>query len=130
MPRLSQLAMKAAMIYLVTGALGAAAYWLNTVWPFWAPIAALNPTYLHLIVVGWLTQFIMAVMYWMFPVISKPTARVSAVCVGCLHLSKRWPVDSRDLRALAHTAAIGYQQLWAGGLGDPAGRRGCFVCTD
>ena len=75
MPRVSQLAIKAAMVYLIIGALGAAAYWLNTVWPFWSPISAINPTYLHLIVVGWLTQFIMAVMYWMFPMISKSQLR-------------------------------------------------------
>lgn len=75
MPKLSQIAMKAAMLYLVAGALGAAAYWLNVLWPFWPPIAAINPTYLHLIVVGWLTQFIMSVMYWMFPVISKSHPR-------------------------------------------------------
>jgi hypothetical protein len=75
MPKLSQLALKAAMVYLVLGALGAAAYWANAMWPLWPPLAALSPTYLHLIVVGWLTQLIFGVMYWMFPVISRARPR-------------------------------------------------------
>jgi hypothetical protein len=75
MPKLSQLALKAAMIYLVVGALGALLYWVNVMKPWWAPLSALSPTYLHLIVVGWLTQLIFGVIYWMFPVISKAHPR-------------------------------------------------------
>jgi hypothetical protein len=79
MPKLSQFAAKAAMLYLVTGAVWALGYWLNTIWqvlPGWTPLLqALSPTYVHLITVGWLTQFIFGVMYWMFPVISKARPR-------------------------------------------------------
>lgn len=69
------MALKAAMVYLILGALGAAVYWANVMWVLWPPLGALNPTYLHLIVVGWLTQLIFGVMYWMFPVISKAKPR-------------------------------------------------------
>ena len=79
MPKLSQLAVKAAMLYLVVGAIWALGYWLNALWqvlPSWTPLLqSLSPTYIHLIVVGWLTQFIFGVMYWMFPVISKMQPR-------------------------------------------------------
>src|SRR5512138_2387666 len=75
MPKLSQLALKAAMIYLMLGAIGAALYWANVMWGVWPILNALSPTYLHLIVVGWLTQLIFGVMYWMFPIISKAQPR-------------------------------------------------------
>jgi hypothetical protein len=63
------------MLYLVIGALAGALYWLNSVWPLWSPLAALNPVYIHLLVVGWLTQLIYGVIYWMFPIISKSNLR-------------------------------------------------------
>lgn len=79
MPLVTRIALRAALLYLVVGAFGAAAYWLNTTWnlaPDLQPLtAAFSPTYIHLIVVGWLTQFIMGVMHWMFPILSRATPR-------------------------------------------------------
>ena len=75
MPKLARWAMRAAFIYLVLGAAGAVLYWTNVLWPWWPPLSAVSPTYLHLIVVGWLTQMIFGVIYWMFPVISKAHPR-------------------------------------------------------
>ena len=75
MPRLSQLAIKAALVYLVAGAAGGVLYWSNVVWGYWPLLNAISPTYIHLIVVGWLTQLIFGVLYWMFPVISKANPR-------------------------------------------------------
>lgn len=79
MPLVTRIALRAALLYLVIGALGAAAYWLNSAWnlaPELQPLtAAFSPTYIHLIVVGWLTQFIMGVMHWMFPILSRATPR-------------------------------------------------------
>ena len=75
MPKLSRWVLKAAFVYLVLGALGAVLYWTNVLWPWWAPLSAVSPTYLHLIVVGWLTQLIFGVIYWMFPIISKAQPR-------------------------------------------------------
>lgn len=34
---------------------------------------ALRPVTIHLITVGWLTQLIFAVIYWMFPIINRET---------------------------------------------------------
>ena len=31
----------------------------------WPPLAALNPVYIHLLVIGWLTQLIYGVICWM-----------------------------------------------------------------
>lgn len=44
------------------------------------PVSALRPVYLHLLMVGWLTQLIIGVAYWMFPKQSKENPR------GSLHL--------------------------------------------
>jgi len=40
-------------------------------------VAALGPVYVHLLVVGWITQMIFGVAYWMFPRFSKDTPRGS-----------------------------------------------------
>jgi hypothetical protein len=65
------------MIYLVVGAACALAYWLDAQYGIAPWLSALSPTYLHLIVVGWITQFIFAIAYWMFPVFSKTNPRGS-----------------------------------------------------
>lgn len=65
------------MLYLIVGMIAGALYWLNVVNPIWPPLAALYPVYIHLLVVGWLTQLIYGVIYWMFPIISKADMRGS-----------------------------------------------------
>lgn len=40
-------------------------------------IGALTPVYFHLFMVGWVTQLIFGVAYWMFPVYSKAQPRGS-----------------------------------------------------
>jgi hypothetical protein len=71
MPVLTRYAIRAAMLYLIAGMIGGALYWLNILQPLWPPLGALNPVYIHLLVVGWLTQLIYGVIYWMFPIISR-----------------------------------------------------------
>jgi hypothetical protein len=75
MPRLTRWAGRAALIYLLAGVMTGVLYWVEVRWSIWPPLAALNPVYIHLLVVGWLTQFIFAVMYWMFPIISRVDMR-------------------------------------------------------
>lgn len=42
-----------------------------------ATLGALRPVFLHLFIVGWLTQIIFGVAYWMFPKVSKDRPRGS-----------------------------------------------------
>jgi hypothetical protein len=77
MPLLTRYAIRAAMLYLIVGMIAGALYWLNIMQPVWPPLAALNPVYIHLLVVGWLTQLIYGVIYWMFPIISRENMRGS-----------------------------------------------------
>lgn len=75
MPTLTRWAIRLAMGWLRTGFIAGALYWMNAQWDFAPILIALNPTYLHMLVVGWLTQLIFGVIYWMFPVISKTNMR-------------------------------------------------------
>ena len=64
MPTLTRWFLRAALVYLV----GALAVGALLQWPDLAPqLARLWPTYLHLLVVGWITQVIFGVAFWMFP---------------------------------------------------------------
>lgn len=75
MPVLTRWAIRTALIYLVTGLAAGVLYWSNVQWDFAPLFGALSPTYLHMLVVGWLTQLIFGVIYWMFPIISKENMR-------------------------------------------------------
>lgn len=97
------------MTYLVVGAISASLYWLNTIWAgpsaFTPLIQALSPTYIHLIVVGWLSQFIFGVMYWMFPIVSKAqprgNSRLAWGAFGCLNAGLLLRALCEPWRALA-----------------------------
>jgi hypothetical protein len=75
MPTLSRYFIKTAFVHLLLG-LGMSLL-LAAQASFGLPsaIMTLRPVYLHLIVLGWLTQLIMGVAYWMFPKFSKEKPR-------------------------------------------------------
>ena len=66
MPALTRWFVKSGLLYLLAGFLLA----VLMQWPVtgeWAWLRAAWPTYLHLLVVGWLTQLIFGVAFWLFP---------------------------------------------------------------
>ncbi len=75
MPTLTRWFIKSALLYLVAalllGALLAMRPLLNLP-PF---IGLLSPAYFHLFMVGWVTQMIFGVIYWMFPIITRAQPR-------------------------------------------------------
>lgn len=77
MPLLTRLLIKTSFIYLVAalvlGVINASRSLLDL--PNF--ILAMGPVSVHLLVVGWLTQLIMGVIYWMFPKYSKERPRRS-----------------------------------------------------
>lgn len=75
MPTLTRWTIRTAMLYLLAGVITGALYWMNNAWRIWPPASAFNPVYIHLLVVGWLTQLIFGVIYWMFPIISRTDMR-------------------------------------------------------
>lgn len=119
MPLISRIAIRAALAYLVLGALGALVYWVNAIWvplPDWATYtSALSPTYVHLIVVGWLTQFIFGVMYWMFPIINKVqprgNTRLAWLTFGCLNLGLLLRIASEPWRSIQPNVMNGWMMV-------------------
>jgi hypothetical protein len=77
MPALSRWYIKIGMLYLVMGLMLGAIILAQPVMGWPAGIQALRPVYLHFLFVGWVTQIIMGVGYWMFPKQSKEKPRGS-----------------------------------------------------
>lgn len=77
MPRLTRWFLKAGLVYLVAAAAVGGAMLLQR--PLGLPgwIALLRPVYLHLFMVGWVTQLIFGVVFWMFPKLSRELPRGS-----------------------------------------------------
>ncbi|RMF12594.1 MAG: hypothetical protein D6761_12465 [Candidatus Dadabacteria bacterium] len=50
--------------------------------PAWLARLAWFPTWLHLITIGWLTQLIFAIAWWMLPVIDRQRGRGSDALMG------------------------------------------------
>lgn len=72
MPLLTRTCIKAGLIYLVVALLLGVALSLPDL-PSGA--FALRPVYIHLLIVGWITNLIIGVGYWMFPKYSKEQPR-------------------------------------------------------
>lgn len=75
MPTITRYFIKAAMLYFVSGLLAGFLISARTLLNLPTFIAAMSPTYLHMLVVGWITQLIIGVAYWMFPKLSKESPR-------------------------------------------------------
>lgn len=74
MPLLTRFYLKSALIYLAI-ALGLGM--LQALPRGYAPdfLHQFTPVYFHLFLVGWVTQMIFGVIYWMFPIISREQPR-------------------------------------------------------
>lgn len=71
MPKLTRWAIRLGMLHLFMGLGGWLFYTCDQLYEVQGNWSALRPASLHLITVGWLTQLIFAVIYWMFPIISR-----------------------------------------------------------
>lgn len=69
MPIQTRLFVRFALGYLLLGLVVGVAMAVDPAWRF------LWPTYLHVIVVGWLTQLIFGVAFWLFPRASRDRKR-------------------------------------------------------
>ncbi len=75
MPTLARYTIKTALVHLALALLIGLALAAQPVFglPLW--IARLRPVFLHLLIVGWLTQLIIGVAHWMFPKYTKEHPR-------------------------------------------------------
>jgi len=72
MPPLSRWYIKLALVYFVAALAVGALQVLQAPLRLPAVLAVTGPTYVHMLVVGWITQMIFGVAYWMFPKYAPP----------------------------------------------------------
>lgn len=67
MPLLTRLFVKSSLLYLLLALAAALLDAARPALPGLPALAALTPVFFHLFLVGWVTQLIFGVVYWMFP---------------------------------------------------------------
>lgn len=77
MPTLSRWFIKIGLLYLVVGLMMGAVILAQPVMGWSPSVHVFRPVYLHFLFIGWVTQVIMGVGYWMFPKKSKENPRGS-----------------------------------------------------
>lgn len=75
MPSLTRYFVKTSLVYLALGLLFGLALALQDVFGLPVSLTGLFPVYLHLLVIGWLSQLIFGVAFWMFPKYSREKPR-------------------------------------------------------
>lgn len=75
MPRLTRYFIKTALIYLVVALFVGALVLARSAFNLPDALAALTPVYFHLFMVGWVTQLIFGMLFWMLPKVSKEQPR-------------------------------------------------------
>lgn len=75
MPTLSRWFIKIGMLYFVVGLTMGAVLLAQPVMGWSPSLQVLRPVYLHFLFIGWVTQVIMGVGYWMFPKYTKEQPR-------------------------------------------------------
>ncbi len=75
MPRLTRYFIKTAMLCLVVALLLGALLVAQTAFDLPSEFAALSPVFFHLFMVGWVTQLIFGMLFWMLPKHSKERPR-------------------------------------------------------
>lgn len=67
MPKMVRYFIKASFVYFLAALVMGLLLVARPVFPLPGWTSALNPVYLHLFMVGWVTQIIFGVSFWMFP---------------------------------------------------------------
>lgn len=75
MPQLTRWHIKSAFLYLALAMLLGVALAFGAIvdLPLW--LVYLSPVFFHLIMVGWVTQMIFGVIFWMFPIVTRAQPR-------------------------------------------------------
>ena len=117
MPPLTRWYIKLAMVYLIAGLLLGVLQALPAASQP-APVALAGPAYVHLLVVGWITQMIFGVAYWMFPKSSPEAPRggnvIAIATFAFLNLGLVLRVVVEPIRAWRADALPGWLLVVAG----------------
>jgi hypothetical protein len=77
MPLLTRTFLKASLLYLVAGLLTGLFVSADSAFGLDLPVSGLLPVYFHMLMVGWISQLIIGVVFWMFPKYSREQPRRS-----------------------------------------------------
>jgi hypothetical protein len=75
MPTLTRWFLKTALLCLIATLLLAVLLSIGRIWTLPAVFGGLGPVYFHLLMVGWVTELIFGVVFWLFPRFNKETPR-------------------------------------------------------
>jgi hypothetical protein len=103
---------KTALSYALVGTLLSTVWLIQLAWPIHPLLAFLQPTALHLLVVGWLTQLIIGIAIWLFPPWSKQQPRgpesLAWLCYGVLNGGLLVRLVAEPLNGYHPTALLGW----------------------
>jgi hypothetical protein len=119
-PRQSRWLVRSGLLWFVAATAAGLAAAVGPGTPFALPL----PTVLHLYTVGWITQLILGVAFWMFPRASKPRPGTTseATAAPATALAERAPGGPEGLMSLAY--ALLNAGLVLRVLGEPGGAPG------
>ena len=86
MPFITRLFVKTALLFLVAALACGLAVAVAPFFPSIRTLGALRPVYFHLFMVGWVTELIAGVGYWMFPRLSRDNPRGSELLAWATYL--------------------------------------------
>lgn len=111
MPALTRWTIKSALVYLTTALLLALLLALPPTIALPSFVRLMTPAYFHLFLVGWVTQMIFGVIYWMFPIITRAQPRgnekLGWISYGLLNMGLLLRVVSEPLVGVYPEAGYG-----------------------
>ncbi|OGW59867.1 MAG: hypothetical protein A2V83_04330 [Nitrospirae bacterium RBG_16_64_22] len=114
MPTLTRWLIKTALVYFVASLLIGVLLAARDAFGLSPALAALMPVYFHLLMVGWVTQLIFGVAFWMFPRYSKEMPRGREGLAWAMYASLNAGLLLRALSEPMHAATTA--PFWAGVL--------------
>ena len=127
MPRLTRWFIRAALLYLIAGLLLGAILAGRPLWSLPPLLAAAGPVYFHLLMVGWVTQLIFGIAYWLFPKFAKDRPHGSELLgwatFGLINAGLLLRVVAEPANAIRPDTIWGWLLLvsaglqWLGGMG-------------
>lgn len=125
MPLLTRVWIKSALVYFILALLLGILLALDSANLVQLPLQGLFPSYVHFLTIGWITQLIMGVVFWMFPKFSQEKPRRSDragwVSFVTLNLGLVLRLIGEPLNSTLHTRWAGWMMaiaallLWIGG---------------
>ena len=112
MNSLTRLYIKTALLFFIAALLVRLVQSLNSLWDISPLFTTLGPVYFHMFLVGWVTQLIFGMVYWMFPkyTLEKPrgSERLAWAVFGLLNLGLLLRVVSEPIHALSPSPFSGW----------------------